>query len=471
VSNTHLPPVINRATKGNGAPLVVIDPRETGMAKRADLHLPIRPGTDVVIAMATAAELDRRNALDVNFISAHTNGFEAFLTACSEWSIARAADECDIEPAAIEQFCDLLSVARRPFFRLGWGMERNRNGGSGLQAALGLRLAIGRFGTRGSGIVGSTSGRAWNAQAFMTAPTMPTPRRAVNQNLLGQLLTAPGDETPIDVLFVQGANPALMNPNQAAVIQGLAREDLFAVVHDQVLTDTARWADVVLPATTHFEAADAKGSYGTHIMLTWDAVIPRVGDSRTNAEVVRALAIALGLSADDFPDDPHTLIERGLVGGPGTGVLRQPDESVQFRDLWPAFDDRKARFIATTYERVTADHPLTLLSPASTRTINSIFGERPAEPKAHLHADDAAARGIADGAMVRVFNERGSVVVSARLDGEARPGVVVITKGDWSRNFPAANGLSVNVLTTDDIDPLAGGACFNDTRVDVALAG
>ncbi len=469
VSNTHLAPVINRAAKGNSAPLVVIDPRETGTAKRADLHLRIRPGTDVVLAMATAAELDRRNALDGQFISAHTNGFDAFLTRCREWSIARAADECGIEPAAIERFCDILSSAQRPFFRLGWGMERNRNGGSGLQAALGLRLAIGRFGTRGSGLVGSTGGRAWNAQVFMPNEQNST-RRAVNQNLLGQLLTEPGDETPIDVMFVQGANPALMNPNQAAVIQGLARDDLFTVVHDQVLTDTARWADVVLPATTHFEAADAKGSYGVHVMLTWEAVIPRVGESRTNAEVVGALAVALGLDPADFPDDPQTLIERGLADGPGTGVLRQPDESVQFRDLWPAFDDRKARFVEPTYVPIQSDLPLTLLSPASSRTINSIFGERSAAPTVHLHAMDAAARGIVDGTMVRVFNDRGSVTVPARLDGEARPGVVVITKGDWSRNFPAANGLGVNVLTTDDVDPLAGGACFNDTRVDVALA-
>ena len=466
VSNTHLPPIINRAVKGNGAPLIVVDPRVTGMAKRADLHLAIRPGTDVVLAMSITTELERLGALDHDFIGAHTNGFDAFLVTCGRWSMSAAAGECGVEVDAIRRFVDVLVGAERPFFRLGWGMERNRNGGSGIQTALGLRLALGRFGERGSAMVGSSGGgRVWKSHAFQSGE--PLARRPFNQNLLGQMLCDSRTETPVEVLFVQGANPALMNPNQAAVLRGLAREDLFTVVHDQVLTDTARWADVVLPATTHFETSDARGSYGFHLLLRWDAVIEPIGQSRSNAAVFAGLASRFGFSEDEFPTDPAVLLARGL-GDRVDGPIRQPGTSNQFSDLWPDFEDRRAQFIVPTYSPVVSvAFPLTLLSPASPRAINSMFGERPFTPVVHLHPDDALARGVVDRAMVRVFNERGSVVVPACVDGEARRGVVVVPKGEWSRNYPAADGFTINVLMTDAIDPLAGGACFNDTLVDV----
>ena len=467
VSNTHLPPLINTAKRSNGARVIVIDPRATAMARRADVHLAVRPGTDAILAMALVAELDRRCVLDLDFISAHTTGWTTFVDVCRVWSLDAAADRCGIELSAIDAVVAILADAQRPFFRLGWGMERNHNGAAAIGSVLGLRLAIGRFGQRGSGAALSTgAAMPWDAQAFRTGPANSLTRRQVNQNLLGAMLCDASLEPAIRVLFVQGANPAVMNPDQAAVLRGLAREDLFTVVHDQVLTDTARWADVVLPATTHFEAADAAGSYGSLVVQPFPAVIDRVGESRTNVEVIADLA--LRLSVDLGATDVASLLHRGL--GPyaeGSRAVREAGRSVAFVDSFPSFPDHRARFPRPVFEALPADpHPLTLLSPASPRAINSIFGEGAHVPVITIHPADAAARGIEDGSRVAVFNGLGSIEVTAHVDAETRPGVVVLPKGDWSRNY-GSSGYTVNVLTPASIEPTVGGACFNDARVEV----
>ena len=468
VSNTHLPPLINTAKRTNGARVIVVDPRATAMARRADVHLSVRPGTDAVLAMAITAELERRSALDHDFIGAHTNGWKEFFGACKRWTVAAAAELCGLALPDIEAVIGILQGARRPFVRLGWGMERNHNGGAAISSVLAMRLALGRFGAQGSGFVLSTgAAMPWDGHAFRTAPRdRAQPRREVNQNLLGPMLCDPGLTPAIRVLFVQGANPALMNPNQAAVLRGLAREDVFTVVHDQVMTDTARWADIVLPATTHFEADDVAGSYGSLIVQPFPAVIDRVGQSHTNTEVIADLARRLGV--DLGPTDPSALLVRGLGSNHSdVRVLREPGRTLPFVDTFPTFPDGKARFPVPVYEPLPADpHPLTLLSPASPRAINSIFGEGAHEPVITVHPLDAESRGVVEGGFVRVFNALGSIEVRVRVDGETRPGVVVLPKGDWSRNY-GKSGFTVNVLTPSAIEPTAGGACFNDARVEV----
>ena len=467
VSNTHLLPLINMAKRTNGARIVVVDPRATAMARRADVHLAVRPGTDAVLAMAMTAELHRRGALDDEFIRAHTTGWEEFIAACLAVTVARAADVCGLSEVEIVDAVEILASARRPFVRLGWGMERNHNGGAAICSVLGLRLALGRFGAPGSGFVLSTgAAMPWNDRAFRTvARERVVARRVVNQNLLGPMLCEPSLSPAIRVLFVQGANPALMNPDQGAVLRGLAREDVFTVVHDQVMTDTARWADVVLPATTHFEAGDAAGSYGSLVVQPFRAVIDPVGESRTNAEVIADLAMRLCVELG--PSDPASLLARGLGSADDAPTVLRP--SRPFVDVFPTFPDRRARFPVPVYEALPPDpHPLTLLSPASPRTINSIFGEGAHEPVMSMHTVDASLRGIVDGGRVRVFNALGSVEVRVRVtdDGATRPGVVVLPKGEWSRNY-GDSGFTVNVLAPSSVEPTVGGACFNDARVEV----
>ena len=467
VSNTHLPPIINRATRGQGAKLLVIDPRATGIARRADLHVAIRPGTDAVLAFAVTNLLAARGALDDSFIRTHTSGWDDFAGSCAEWTLDRAAELCGVAPAEIEMMASLLAASNRPFLRLGWGMERNHNGGAAIRAALSLRLALGRFGERGSGFVLSTGAASpWDSAVFRPPTRSSGTRRHVNQNLLGEMLNDATLDPPIDVLFVQGANPVVMNPDQEAVLRGFAREDLFTVVHEQVLTDTARWADVVLPATTHFEVQDATGSYGTFTVQHMPSVIDRVGESRSNVEVISELASLLNVPLDIVGLDE--VIEAGLGDRARTPVVREPDTTVPFRDTFPTFSDRRARFSSVVFENPgAASHPLVLLSPASPRVINSMFGERAHEPVLTIHPIDAQSRGVVDGTRIRVWNDLGSIEVKARVDVDVRPGVVSLPKGDWLRNY-GTQGRGVNVLVPATVDPTVGGACFNDTRVEVA---
>jgi len=495
ISNTHFPPLVQHA-RDNGAVLVVVDPRRTAMAKRADLHLAVRPGTDVVLALAVARELAARGAVDRDFTDARADGVEEYLAACQPWTLARAAEVCGIAEAELVAFVDLVAGRRPAYWRTGWGMERNRNGGSAVRAVLALPVLTGAFGRLGAGVhLHTGQDLPWNYAALCDAVLGPVdgpgasprgrPRRHVNMNLLGQLLVDPGSEPGIDVLFVQGANPAAMNPAQAKVLAGLSREDLFTVVHDQVLTDTARYADVVLPATTHFESHDVAVPYGAFVAQSISPVIERVGESRTNDEVNAGIAVRFGFSADPgeaFDPAPDRLLALALPGGVPAAVSTQaPGSGVQFRDVWPDHAGARARLVASEgaqahgvpavprYVDLSSTLPLSLVTPATAKTINSIFGDTdgPA-PVVRLHPDDAVERNLVDGQQVRVWNEDGELTVALVVDRDLRPGVASMPKGLWRRSV--GGGFTANVFAPDTLNDLAGGACFNDARVEVSPA-
>lgn len=477
-SNTHFPPLVTEAVRA-GAQVVVVDPRATPTAQRADLHLAVRPGTDVVLALAVAAHLDARGLLDRAFLDAHVDGVDEYLANARPWTPARAAEVCGLDAGDIVRFAELYASTRPSMLRIGWGLERNRNGGSACRAVLALPLLCGHAGVPGSGVLTSTTrgGGIDTAAAEPDGLVAPAaPRRAVNMNQLGALLCGELDGPPVSVLVVQGANPAVMNPAQVDVLRGLAREDLFTVVHDQVLTDTAALADVVLPATTHFEAADVATSYGSYALQRVVPVIPPVGESRTNAEVAAALAVRLGFPAAWFDADPDRTIAAVVPGGSLDGVreVRAPGGTVPFRDVFPSFPGARARLHVAEGELPLPRfapldddaHPLTLVTPASSRLINSMFGEFNAPPAVvSLSPNDAAARGLVDGARVRVFNERAALEMPVRVDPNVRDGVCVIPKGLWRRD--GSGGLTANALCPDGLSDLASGACFNDARVEV----
>jgi anaerobic selenocysteine-containing dehydrogenase len=355
VSNTHLLPLMAEA-RAAGADLVVIDPRRTGVAQRARWHLAVRPGTDAVLALAMARHAAEQDLIDRAFVAAHVDGVEAFLRSAEPWTLARAADVCGVSAADIAEVTEAWATTRPAMLRVGYGMERNRNGGHALRTALALPALFGSFSVRGSGVLGSLSpGRPVRVQRV--PPPWDhgrPPRRVVNQNQLGALLV--GEDVdggpPVSVLFVQGANPVAMNPAQGKVIAGLEREDLFTVVHEQVMTDTAMLADVVLPAATHLEALDVAVSYGSATLQEMPPVIPRVGSSRTNDEVAAALAAALGYPAEHFDADAGRLLDT-VIQGPRTQVFASLP--VQFVDTFPR--DGRVRLQPV-------DHPM-LPAPAS----------------------------------------------------------------------------------------------------------
>jgi anaerobic selenocysteine-containing dehydrogenase len=258
----------------------------------------------------------------------------------------------------------------------------------------------------------------------------------------------------------------------------MSRDDLFTVVHEQVLTDTTRFADLVLPATTHFEARDVAASYGSYVLGELPAVIDRVGESRTNNELVAALAPRLGFDAADYPTDPDLLMSALFADGvtvSGTEPFRAPSTTVQFRDTFPTTRSGRARLAGLDeigvprYRALDERYPLALISPSTPRTITSMFGEfNGPDAVVSISRADAAARGIDDGDEVRVHNDDASLVLPARIDADLRVGVAAIPKGLWCRT--TGSGLTANAFAPDELADLAGGATFNDARVEVELA-
>jgi anaerobic selenocysteine-containing dehydrogenase len=482
----HLVSHIKRAQK-DGARLVVIDPRRTPLARIADLHLPVRPGADLPIALAVVRELFARGWADRGFLEAHTTGAADLEQAAQPWTIERAAAESGVPAGDIARLAEWYGTTSPAVIRCGWGQERNRNGGAATMAILALPAVGGKFGVRGGGYTMSNSG-GWDIQSEALIDVAAPPVRVVNMNHLGRALTDYRDP-PISLLFVYNCNPVATVPDQNRVKTGMLRDDLFTVVHEQIMTDTALYADVILPATTFLEQYDVARGYGAYHLHLVQPVIAPVGESRPNHDVFEELAVRMG-QADSVSDlgeagalmdlagrlprrHADALLSEGPPSAPGGGM------PIQFVDVFPKTPDRKAHLYPTeadmthglyayTGDLVTEQFPLSLISPASANTVSSTMGElRPGIANLKIHPDDAAARSIVDGDDVRVFNDLGEVHCHAKVTPEPRPGTVSLPKGLWARS--TLNGATATALVPDTLTDLAGGACFNDARVQVEL--
>jgi anaerobic selenocysteine-containing dehydrogenase len=472
-SGIHLMPYLKEARQ-RGATIVVVDPRATPVARQADLHLAVRPGTDVVVALALHRHLFESGAADTAFLTAHTTGAAQLRERALPWTFERAADVSGVRAEDIEQLARLYATSTPALVKCGWGLERNRNGGNAALAVLALPAVGGKFGVRGGGYSMSNSA-SWGIDRTWLHDAEPQ-TRVVNMNRVGRELLEPSGP-PIRGLFVYNCNPAVTLPDQQRVLAGLSRDDLFTVVFDQVLTDTAAYADVVLPATTFLEHYDFAKSYGALSLQLARPVIEPVAESRPNADVVHDLAERLGLAADTDPADElgGAIREHGVASPPFGG------RPVQFVDVFPQTADGKVALYpeaiaadaplglyAFVPDPGTAEYPLALISPASERTVSSTLGEL-ARPRVMLemHPDDAASRGIDDGDDVRVFNALGQMECGVKLTPLVRLGTVSFPKGVWRRH--TGNRLTSNALVPDTLTDLGGGACFNDARVDVAV--
>jgi anaerobic selenocysteine-containing dehydrogenase len=485
-SGIHLVPFIKEA-QAAGATLVVIDPRTTSLAKAADLHLAVRPGTDLPVALALHRVMFEEGHADQAFLDAHTHGWERLRDAARPWTIERAAAEAAIDPAALRRLADLYVASSPALVRCGWGLERNRNGGNAAAAVLALPSVGGKFGVRGGGYSMSNS-LAFGLKAAAWIDTPEPATRLVNMNHLGRALLE-YSTPPVKMLFVYNCNPLATAPDQNRVLQGLQRDDLFTVVFEQVYTDTARFADVVLPATTFLEHYDLAKSYGPITLQLVRPVIQPVGEARTNPDVFSALAERLGVGQAE--DETETLmritgrmprvgaevVERGVATPPHGGT------PIQFVDVFPLTPDRKVNLFPESIagdapaglygyqpDPGTERFPLALISPATEKTISSTLGElRERAAVLHIHPDDAAPRGIEQGDPVRAFNGLGELHCPANVTADIRPGTVSFSKGVWRKN--TYNGSTSNALAPDSLTDLGGGACFNDARVQVALLG
>lgn len=487
-SGIHLVPYVKDARKA-GAQLVVIDPRATSLARQADLHLAPRPGADLPIALAVHRFLFERGLADERFLAEHARGVAELREKASEWTIEQAAAVADVRVADLQRFAEMYAETSPALVRCGWGLERNRNGGSAAAAILALPAVAGKFGVRGGGFSMSNSA-SWGFKAAAWMNDTPEPAtRLVNMNHLGRALLEYTDP-PVQMLFVYNCNPVATMPDQNRVLQGLKREDLFTVVYEQVFTDTARYADVVLPATTFLENYDIAKGYGPISLQLVRPVIEAVGEARPNPEVFSDLAARLDIGeAEEETDTLLRIVGRipPEIGGElmerGSATPRFGGVPVQFVDVFPLTADGKIDLFPAALDDgapaglygyqpdpATDRYPLALISPASEKTISSTLGElRERAASLQMHPDDAAARNLAQNDPVRVFNDLGEVECAVALNRDVRRGTVCLPKGLWRKS--TFNGSTSNALVPDTLTDIGGGACFNDARVEVALLG
>ena len=486
-SGIHLIPYLREA-RAAGAKLVVVDPRTTSLARQADLHLAPKPGTDLPMALAIHRYLFE-HGVDERFLAEHTKGAAELRRRANEWTIERAAAQADIDAGALAQFAEMYRTASPALVRCGWGLERNRNGGSAAAAVLALPAIGGKFGVRGGGFSMSNSTALGIKPAAWMDETAEPPTRLVNMNHLGRALTEYKDPR-VEMLFVYNCNPVATMPDQNRVLEGLKREDLFTVVYEQVFTDTARYADVLLPATTFLENYDITKSYGPITLQLVRPAIEPVGEARANAEVFSDLGARLGIGeaeeetdtllriAARLPEELSSeLLETGSATPPFGGT------PIQFVDVFPLTPDRRIDLFPAALDGgapaglygyqpdpASDKYPLALISPASEKTVSSTLAELRQRPAMlQMHPSDAKARGLATDDPVRVFNERGEVQCPVALNADIRPGTVSLPKGLWRKS--TYNGSTSNALVPDSLTDLGGGACFNDARVQVASLG
>ncbi len=506
-SNLHLWRLVQAAQK-RGAVLWAIDPYRSDTAAKCDHHLAVRPGSDAALAYAIAHVLQRDGLLDRDYLDRHTEGDYAFLAEAANWPPQRAAAWCDVDVAAIEALAAAYGRARPAAIRLNYGMQRTAGGGDAVRAVLALPALAGHWRHSSGGAVLSTSGWAPQNPA-LTRPDLLADRapRTINMSAIGEALNQASPS--IEALIVYNSNPVAVAPDSNAVRAGFARENLFTVVLEHFQTDTADYADIVLPATTQLEHFDLLRAYGhLHVLLNRPAIAP-LGEARPNSRIFRDLAAALAgqlgnacpaladpaLSASDAEiafdallwDHPaltgaptETLLARGharfAAPSPGTvpfaeGGFKTP--SGRFRFAFP--DPPQVRANHEDWQGARAQiYPLQMISPPARHLLNSSFANIDSlialddGPSLWLHPADAAPRGIADGQTVRIHNNRGAHLAKARVSDRARPGVVVDFSIYWPKRSPG--GENCNAVTSQALTDHGGGATFYDCLVEVEAA-
>ena len=494
-SNLHLMPWINRARKA-GARLVVVDPRRTVIARRADLHLALRPGTDVVLAWAVAAELERRGGIDRAFVGCHVEGVDEFMALARRWSVSDAARVCGVSQEDVRAFAEWYHTLSPAAISVGNGLERNQNGGSGIRAIFALPALAGKFGVSGGGLVNGASFAFPKTPGRLARPDLvPEGTRTLNIIDVGRHLLDASLVPPIKAVFIYNHNPVVVHPDATRLQRGLAREDLFVVGADVVMTDSMTYADVVLPAASHFEHADLYPAYGQHWLQRAEPAIRPQGEALPNTEIFRRLAARFGLTDPIFRASDAELMDDALdPDDPRLGGVRPSrlsteralamsvagEDAILFKNVFPKTPSGKVELASAYLERkyharlpgwrpVESRYALALISPASDQRITSTFGGlhvADGAPPLEMHPDDALARGLREGMRVRVFNELGEVHLPLKISDAVPRGVVSTLKGAWLAT--SDNGQTVSALCPAHHADISEGACFNDARVEVA---
>ena len=487
VTNAHLWPYIRRAQE-RGAQVVVIDPLRTRTAASADWHLAPLPGSDAALALGMMRVIVDEGLHDADYLERFSNGFEELRERLREYPLERCATLTGLPAEEIARLARLYATVRPACIRTLVGAEKHANGGRNFRTLACLPALVGAWRERGGGLLHWTRSffdECLDAAAVSRTDIRGPKSRKLSMIQVGRALTDPDLEPPVKALVVYDSNPAVIAPNQGLVLRGLGREDLFTVVSDLFITDTARYADYVLPATSFLEHLDLLLPWGhTYVTLNRPAIEP-VGEAVSNGELFRRLAAAMGYLEQHLQESDEAMVRGALASGhpylsgisyedlleKGWAPLNLP-QTLPFSDGFPTPSGCCELFAdpSPAYLPPPAGLPLTLVSAKTElHYLNSSYSQLPrhaaaAEPFAvHLHPADAGGRGIADGDEVEVWSEQGSLRLPARVGDRVRPGVVSIPHGRWGR--------SANVLTSDGIADLGGGGDFFGTRVDVRRLG
>jgi anaerobic selenocysteine-containing dehydrogenase len=488
-ANAHLWPSIVEARR-NGAKLYTIDPVMNRTGRAADRHFFINPGSDAALALGMMHVLIGEGLCDSDYVARHTCGFETLRERVREFTPERVAALTGLAAEDIVSLAREYGAAKPAAIRINYGIQRSERGAMAVRAISMLPALTGSWRTPGGGLLLSTSGAfAINREALERPDLQPRPARLVNMSELGKALTLL-DGPPVKALVVYNSNPAAVAPNQNLVLEGLRRGGLFTVVLEQFQTDTADYADIVLPVTTFLEHTDLYMSYGHYYLQLARPALTPPGECRSNVEIFRALARRMGFADACFGESEDDMIRGALDSGHEflRGItlerlerersvrLSLPEPFLPFAegrcnlaagplDYTPPIESR----LGAGYAR----HPLELISPKNDDSMNSTFGNRPevdAQTSAlSIHADDARARGIADGCAVRVYNDRGGCTLRARIDGSVAPGVVCARAVRWNKLAPCRR--NVNALTSDRLTDAGGGPTFYSCLVEVEACG
>ena len=497
VSNLHLARVI-KAARAKGARSIVIDPKRTRIAEQADMHLQIQPGTDVVLGLALAAELERKGAFDQDFIGKWVAGFDAYMTEARHYTPQNVIEICGLPPEQFDEMVSWYMAGERVAVSIGNGIERGRSGGSGLRAAMALQALTGNFGRLGAGVFAKPGFAFPKTTDKLQRPDLiPGGTRTFNIVDIANLILDETLDPPIAATLIYNHNPVATHPDQNRMREALSRDDLFIAGCDVVMTDSMAYADVILPAASHFEYADIYGAYGHSYLQRAEPVIPCVGESLPNTEIFRLLAARFGFDDPMFADDDAALMDASMDGEDPRLQGFKPSQLPLDRALLIAANDGEPLIMCKTltpqtpsgkielfsqdledrfsygvprFEAVTRDLPFSIISPSSSKRTNATFGgcaESQGIEIVEINPADADARGISEGDELRVWNGRGEVHLSARITDAVRPGVLYSPKGAWlatSMTKQTVNALIPSSIRTDIED----GACYNETFVDIA---
>jgi anaerobic selenocysteine-containing dehydrogenase len=489
-----------QAAKRRGARIVAIDPYRSLSAEKCTQHIALLPGTDGALALGMMHVLIREGLVDQDYIERYTLGFEGLRKRVLEqYTPQWAARTCGITVEEVVNLAREYGTVKPAAIRLNYGMQRHAGGGIAARTIACLPALTGAWREAAGGIVLTTADFYKFDHAALERPDLLAGRkpRVINHAKLGDALTSA--QPPIKATIVYNNNPVAVCPDSEKVIAGFSREDLFTVVMDHFQTDTADYADIVLPATTQLEHYDVHKSYGHLYMLANNPAISPVGESLPNSEVFRRLAARMGFDEPCFRDSDEDICRTALKGVDWGGLKASGWQRLEVPERFAPFalggfptPSGKCEFHSEWLEKQGLDplpfynppaevsngasgpYPLAFLSPPARNFLNSSFAnlvrfrEIEGEPHLDMHPADAQARGIADGDKVRVYNDRGSYTLRARVNGKARPGVVVAPSVWWKKHSP--DGRNANNLTSQRTADLGGGATFYDCRVQVARA-